>query len=128
AVDIEIVDEAARTQHMRIVEQVFGPIDRREADVERVEFRCELSYVPTLDDLGHARNDSRAREDAVGGRVQALIVQQILHPELPAEALPVALGDDADEDALAVRRIKYVVDRPGVLALRHRARLVAGHL
>ena len=55
------------------------------------------------------------------------IVGKFLQAELAAEAPPVPLGDDADEDAFAVRRVEDIVDRPGVLALRHRARLSAGH-
>ena len=55
------------------------------------------------------------------------IVQQLLQAELLAETLPVAFGDDADENP-AVRGVENIVDRPGMLALRHRARLVAGHL
>src|SRR6266566_5097404 len=36
AIGIDVIDEAAGTQHMRIIEQIFGTIDRREADVEPV--------------------------------------------------------------------------------------------
>src|SRR6267143_3437667 len=39
-----------------------------------------------------------------------------------------AFGDDADENAFAARGLENIVDRPGVLAFWHRARLHAGHL
>ena len=84
--------------------------------------------VPALDHLGDARNDPRSRQDAVGGGAQRRIFGKFLQAELAAETLPMAFGDDADEDAFAARGLENIVDRPGMFALRHRARLVAGHL
>ena len=128
AVGIGVVDEAARTQHMRILEQILGTIDRREADVEPVERCRKLSHVPALDHLGDARNDpARARMRSVVVR-SAGSSRNSCQAELAAEALPMAFGDDADENALAARGLENIVDRPGMFALRHRARLVAGHL
>ena len=57
AIGIDIIDEAAGPQHMRIAEQILGTVDRREADVQPVEFRGKLRRVPALDHLGDARND-----------------------------------------------------------------------
>ena len=39
-----------------------------------------------------------------------------------------AFGDDANEDALSARGLENIVDRPGMVALRHRARFNTCHL
>ena len=57
AIGVEIIDQPARPQHMRIVEQVLGTVDRREADVEAIELFGELRELPAPDDFRHARND-----------------------------------------------------------------------
>ena len=88
----------------------------------------KIGGVPAFYHLGDARNDPGARQNPVGGGAQGRIVKKFLQPELLAKTLPVAFGDDADENAFAARGLEDVVDRPGMLALRHRARLVAGHL
>jgi hypothetical protein len=49
AIGIGVVDEAAGAQHVRIIKQVFGAIDRREADVEPVQRCGKLAGVPALD-------------------------------------------------------------------------------
>jgi hypothetical protein len=59
---------------------------------------------------------------------RARIIEKFRHAEFPAKTLPVAFGDHADEDAFAAFGLENIVDRPGVLAFRHRARPVAGHL
>ena len=96
---------------------------------EKQMFSCiqpgrQLGDVPAPDLLGNARNDPRTRQNAIGGIAQGRVVGKFLQAEFTAEAVPMAFGDHADEDALAAGGVENVVDRPGVLALRHRARLV----
>src|SRR6516225_11453101 len=112
---------------MRIAEQVFRAIDRREADIEAVELFGELGLVPAPNHVCHPRNDARARQDPVGGGAQARIVQEFLQTELTTKALPMAFGDHADEDAVAACSVENMVDRPRMLALRHGTWPVSGH-
>ena len=128
AIGVEILHQPAGAQHMRVLQQVLGTVDRRVGDVQHIEPCREIGDLPALDHFGDARNDPPARQYPVRGVAQGRIVSKFLKAELAAKAPPVPFGDDADEDALAVRSIEDVVDRPGVLALRHRARLPAGHL
>src|SRR5262245_27131825 len=103
---------------MRVAEQILGPVDRRQANVEQIKALGKLRHVPASNLFGDARKDARAREDAVGGGRERRIVQKFLQAELTAEGQPVALGDDADEDTLLTGGIEDVVDRPGVFTLR----------
>src|SRR3954465_13983473 len=113
---------------MRVGEEILGTVDRREADVERIEPLRQFCDVPLPDDPGGARNDPPARQDAIGRGAQVGIIEEFSQAELAAKALPMAFSDDADEDTLAASGLEDVVDRPRMLALRHRARLVAGYL
>src|SRR4029078_11489906 len=114
-VDIEIVDETARPQHVRITKEVLRTVDRRKADIEAIELFREVGDVPAFDDVSDARNDARARQDSICRRPQTRIIRKLPHTKLPTEALPVAFGDDTNEDT-PVLCIEDVVDRPGVLA------------
>ena len=48
AIGVDVIDEAAGAQHMGIAEQVLGAVDRREADVQPVEFCGKFCRVPAL--------------------------------------------------------------------------------
>ena len=109
-------------------ENLFAEYPESGTALRQVEPLRQFGNVPAFDLFRDARQNPRACEDAVGRGPQRRIVKKILQAELFAEGLPVTLGHHADEDALLARGIEDVVDRPGMLALRHRARLVAGHL
>ena len=127
-IGIEFVDKTAGTQHVRIIEQILGTVDRREADIQPVQRCRKLRRLPLFDDLGGARDDSAPRQDAVGGGAKGRIFQKFPLAEFAAKALPAAFGNDTDEDPLAAPGLEDIVDRPGMFAQGHRARFVAGHL
>ena len=72
----------------------------------------------------------RARGHTLGVVVEALVGEKVLEAELVAEALPVAVGRDADEDLLAVGGGEELVHAPAharaLPDLRHRHRRLAG--
>src|SRR5436853_151255 len=82
--------------------------------------RRQRGDIAASDGLRDARDDASARQDAVGGGAQRGILEQVGEAELLAERLPMAFGDHANEDP-AVLGVENIVDRPGMLALGHRA-------
>ncbi len=115
---------------VRVVQELIRAPQRRERHAAALEPLGQLRARVAEHLLRDAGGQPGPRRDALGVVVEALVGEEILEAELVAEALPVAVGRDADEDLLAVGRGEELVDAPAharaLADLRHRHRRLAG--
>ncbi len=124
------VQELPGREQVRVVHELVRASQRRERHPAALEPLGQLGARVAEHLLRDARGQPVARRDALGVVVEPLVRAEILEPELVAEALPVAVGGDADEDLLAVGGGEELVDAPAharaLADLRHRHRRLAG--
>ena len=98
---------------LRIVEQFLRPRDRRIADGRAFADARDLVARQLAEHLAQARQHAVARGDAqrIGGKRR--VGREVGEAERLAERPPLRVGDDGDEDLLAVGGVEHVVDAPG---------------
>ena len=121
------LQHAAAGVELRIVEQVARLGHRRKRNIDAVEQFGKLGELMPRDDFGDERAQHGPRAHAVLVGLVGRIGQQILPREMLAEAPPLAVAGDADENLFAVGGREGFVDRPGAVARRHRRHRLAGH-
>jgi len=97
---------------MRIVEQILGLRDRREGQADRLTFAISAaaSYCFTTEATsGIRRSRACTRCGLVASDVSAA---RSGRPKASQNLAHWRVGDDADEDLLAVAGLEHIVDRP----------------
>ena len=95
---------------MRIVHELIGPAQGRVGHARPREPLRQLRARIASHLLGDARGQPAPGGHALGIVVEAGVGEEIAERELLAEALPVPVGGDADEDLLAVGGREELVD------------------
>src|SRR5262249_4274440 len=106
------LDHAAAGIELRIVEQVAGLGDRRERNIDAVESFGKLGEGVPGDDVADQRPELRAGADAILVGLVRGILQKVAAVEMLAEAPPLPVAGQADENLLAVLGGEWLVDRP----------------
>src|SRR3984957_17035257 len=121
------VEHAAAGVELRIVEQVAGLGNRRERNIDTVEQFDKLSQRVPGDDRGDLRPQHGARAHAVLVGLVGRVLQKIVAGKMLAEAAPLPVAGQPDEDLFAIGGLERIVDAPGAFPGRHRRRRAAGH-
>ncbi len=91
-----------------------------------VSQRCEdLGLVVADQRLGDLGDHPRPRLDAIGVRREARIGVELGEAERVAEALPMLIAGDADEDLVVISRLEDLIDAPAAATHRHRLHFLA---
>src|ERR1700682_4504942 len=100
------IEHTAAGVELRVVEQVAGFCDRREWNIDTIEQFGKLVELVARDDCRDQRPEGR-------------VLQQVAAREMLAEAAPMAIAGQPNENLFAVGGLERLVDRPGAFARRH---------
>ena len=106
------VDPLPGGVEVRIVHELIGPAQGREGHARPLQPLRQLRARVASHLLADARGQPPAGGHALGIVVEAGIGPEIVERELLAEALPVTVGGDADEDLFPVGGGEELVDPP----------------